>query len=164
MNICIQIYGYKMVYIHKDLLWWCLHSYLLMLIFEYSNFFFASFTLQTFQDVASNFLKECISIKGQFCSFMSQNRFRKVTACWIHIYSKGGWEKRLQRFQSPVNMGEHSEIFPKQQTPHSETNSFFKLQNSLEENKSFIYSQNKIKTSNYFRIYRVWYCLSTRLV
>ena len=99
MNICKQIYGYIMVYIHKDLLWWCLHSYLLMLIFEYSNFFFASFTLQTFQDVASNFLKECISIKGQFCSFMSQNRFRKVTACWIHIYSKGAWKKDFQDFR-----------------------------------------------------------------
>ena len=49
--------------------------------------------LQTFQEVASNFLKESISIKGQFCSFMSQNRFRKVTACRILlIYSKGGWE------------------------------------------------------------------------
>ena len=69
------------------------HKYIDIKLFEIFN---DNLTLQTFQEVASNFLKESISIKGQFCSFMSQNRFRKVTACRIHLFKKGLRKKILR--------------------------------------------------------------------
>ena len=92
--------------------WWLmillktLHSILSILTSNCLTFFLT--LLQTFQEVGSNFLKECISIKGQFSSFMSQNRFRKVTACWIQYIQKGVEKTDLTSFSGkPIMLSCH---------------------------------------------------------
>ena len=120
-----------------------LHSILSISTSNCLTFFNESLTLlQTFQEVASNFLKECISIKGQFSSFMSQNRFRKVTACRIQYIRKGVEKKDLTSFSGkPIMLSCHQLVNSRLPMP---------MENPVTL-QQFHFLQDKIKASNHFR-------------